>query len=661
MKKSLSISLFMNKIFFVSIFSVIHFMAFAQSDNVAPISNYDPHDLFQPLPFPSGDCIGRSATGEPNSGYWQNKANYVINVRLDEKQKEISGAVIINYKNNSPHALNFLWLQLDQNLFNKTSRGQLRMPAAGRSRYGDSNSDFEGGFHIKSVKLLADNSDADYIIDDSRMQVRLSKPILPDGASFSLKIDYSYTVPSYGADRFGILPSKNGAIFAIAQWYPRMCVFDDLRGWNTDPYLGASEFYLEYGDFDFSITAPANHIVVASGELQNPAQVLTPEQIKRLAEAAKSDKTVTIRSEREVTDPSSRPMLAKELTWHFKMSNARDVSWASSAAFIWDAARMNLPSGKKALAMSVYPSESKGSEAWGRATEYTKGSIENYSKRWYEYPYPVAVNVASNVGGMEYPGIVFCGSSAMTEGLFGVTDHEFGHTWFPMIVGSNERLYGWMDEGFNTFINSLADDDFNNGEYKSNPQNGEAVASRFFNPYAESVFNAPDALREENIGTALYYKPAFALTMLRNVVLGENRFDYAFKTYINRWAFKHPTPWDFFKTMDNASGEDLGWFWKSWFLNNYKLDQAILSVDNNDPLGPLVTLINLEQMAMPVFLNYETQAGKKGTMILPVEIWNNRIEFDVRIPVKEPLVSVEIDSNKVLPDVDFKNNNWIAK
>jgi hypothetical protein len=620
-------------------------------------SKYDSHDLFAPLEYPTGNFLTRSVSGKPAVNYWQNRADYNISVKLDEQKDEISGAVTINYKNNSPESLSYLWLQLDQNLFKNSSRGQARMPATSRSRYGDASSNFNGGYQIKSVKLVTDNSDLNYVIDDTRMQIRLPQSLKSNGDNIAVKIEYAYSIPQFGADRFGILPTKNGKIYSIAQWYPRMCVFDDVRGWNTDPYLGASEFYLEYGDFDFSITVPSNLIVVAGGVLQNPEEVLTTEQNKRLAIAATSDKTVAIRTFNEVKSQSTKSK-AKELTWHFKLANARDVSWASSASFIWDAARINLPSGKKSLAMSVYPIESEGNDAWGRSTEYIKGSIENYSKRWFEYPYPVAVNVASNVGGMEYPGIVFCGSESKTDGLFGVTDHEFGHTWFPMIVGSNERLYGWMDEGFNTFINSLADDDFNNGEYKSLPANGSEMAYNFFNPTSESIFNAPDAMMEQNIGIALYYKPAFALQMLRTYVLGEDRFDFALKTYINRWAFKHPTPWDFFRTMEDASGENLGWFWKAWFLKNYQLDQAVKSVENDKEKGPLVTIVNLEKMAMPVVLNYETTSGKKGIIKLPVEIWNNSDSFIVRIPVKEDLKSVILDAEKAFPDVDYSNNKW---
>ena len=579
---------------------------------------YDPHLLFSPLFYPAAVNEYRAATGEPGPKYWQNKASYQIAASLDDVNDEITGSVTITYTNNSPHTLSFLWLQLDQNLYDLSSRGHAKIPATGRSRYGDVNSKFKGGYKIKDIKIVsagikATETSVKNIISDTRMQIILPAPLSPNGGTIKFKIDYSFSIPKYGSDRTGILDTKNGNIYAIAQWYPRMCVFDDIEGWNTLPYLGASEFYLEYGDFDFTINAPANHIVVASGELQNPNEVLTAEQIKRFAQAKQSDKTVMIRRSDEVNDPSSRPKTAR-LTWHYKINNARDVAWASSKAFIWDAARINLPSGRKALAMSAYPEESKGDNAWGRATEYAKGSIENYSKRWFEFPYNTATNVASNISGMEYPGIVFCGARSKGEDLFGVTDHEFGHTWFPMIVGSNERKYGWMDEGFNTFINSLSHEDFNKGEYKDATRNKEALYKNMFNQNSEAIMNTPDAIKECNIGTALYRKPGYALGLLRNQIVGPERFDYAFRTYIKRWAYKHPTPWDFFRTMENVAGEDLGWFWKGMFLENYKLDQAVKEVkyvNNDSAQGGLITIENLEQMAMPVILQYETVSGTK--------------------------------------------------
>jgi Peptidase family M1 domain len=631
-----------------------------------PKPEYDPHDLFSPNFYPSSVNEYRAADGEPGAKYWTNKASYKINASFDDAKAEVSGTVWITYTNNSPQAMPFVWLYLDQNLYNSTSRGQAKMPATRRSRYGDVNSTFEGGYKIGSVKLVSmakgvpSEKNITNSVSETRMQIRLPAPLAPNGGTVQFKIDYSYIVPEYGSDRTGIQDTKNGKIFAIAQWYPRMCVYDDIEGWNTLPYLGAGEFYLDYGDYDYTITAPADLIIAGSGELQNPQEVLTAAQITRLAQARLSDKTVMIRSAAEVTDPSSRPKKDK-LSWHFKIKNARDVSWAASKSFVWDAARMNLPSGRKALAMSVYPVESAGDSAWGRATEYTKGSIENYSKRWFEYPYNTATDVACNINGMEYPSIVFCNYKSQRAGLFGVTDHEFGHTWFPMVVGSNERKYGWMDEGFNTFINSLASLDFNNGEYKPRPQNKIFLYKYMFSNTTETVMSEPDALNEANIGLALYAKPGYALTLLRNEILGPDLFDYAFQTYIKRWAYKHPTPWDFFRTMENAGGEDLGWFWKGMFIENYKLDQAITGLkymQGDSSRGALVTIENLDKLAMPVYLQYETQSGKIATVKIPVEVWQNGPKWVQKLNTTENIKSVTIDPEHIFPDYNFDNNTW---
>ncbi len=629
----------------------------AQADS----SNYDPHNLFSPLFYTQTGTAYRSASGEPGELYWQNKVDYQIVASLNDSTKEVTGSVTITYKNNSPVQLPYLWLQLDENLFSSTSRGQAKMPATGRSRYGDANSTFQGGYKIKSVKIISGTNEtvAQYIIDDTRMQIRLAKALAAKTGSLKFKVEYAYTVPTYGSDRTGILSTKNGDIFAVAQWYPRLCVFDDIRGWNTDPYLGASEFYLEYGNFEVSITAPASMIVVSSGELQNPQEVLTATQLARYNQAKTSDATVMIRDSAEVTDPASRPNKSM-LTWKFKLQSARDVAWAASKSFIWDAARMNLPDGKKGLAMSVYPREAAGKKAWGRATEFTKGSIENYSKRWFPYPYYSAVNVASNVGGMEYPGIVFCGSNSRGPSLWGVTDHEFGHTWFPMIVGSNERRYGWMDEGFNTFINSIASQDFNNGEYAS--KQGSAWKSGLFNTRIESMLTTPDAMMERNIGVLLYSKPGYALGLLRDVILGEERFDYAFRKYVSDWSFKHPTPWDFFHSIENGAGEDLSWFWRSIFIENYQLDQAVTKVEyvkSDAKNGALITIANLDRMAMPVTIEYTTVSGKVARKKLPVEIWQSTGVWKFAVPTDEEISKVVIDPDKKLPDMKPDNNTWV--
>jgi hypothetical protein len=649
------------KLLFVISLVFISSFSFAQGEK----SVYDHHDLFSPNFYPSSVNEYRTSDGQPGPKYWTNKASYKINATLDDVKDAVSGSVTITYVNNSPKPMNFVWLYLDQNLYRLDSRGQAKTPAIGRSRYGDVNSTFEGGYNIKSVKLISNikdkssSSDVTKVISDTRMQLRLPNSLAANGGTIQFKIDYSYNIPKYGSDRTGIQNTQNGKIYAIAQWYPRMCVFDDIEGWNTLPYLGAGEFYLDYGDYDYTITAPAKMIVAGAGDLQNPQEVLTPTELKRYNEAKNSDKTVMIRSASEVTDAASHPQMGN-LTWHFKLKNARDIAWAASTSFIWDGARINLPSGRKALAMSFYPSESNGNNAWERSTEYVKASLEGYSKRWYEYPYNSAVNVASNVGGMEYPSIVFCGYQAKAGDLWGVTDHEFGHTWFPMIVGSNERKYGWMDEGFNTFINGISTEDFNKGEYidKNKPDN-----SRMFGDNSETIMSTPDALIEGNIGNALYRKPGYALDLLRNEILGHERFDYAFKSYIKRWAYKHPMPWDFFRTIENVAGEDLGWFWRGMFIENYKLDQALTGVayvENDPSKGALVIIENLDKMAMPIYLQYTTASGKTGMIKIPVEVWQNGSRWIEKLNTKEKLTSVTIDPDHVFPDVNVDNNTWKA-
>jgi hypothetical protein len=649
----------------LSISSVSQAQQTPSATTPASVSNYNYHDAFAPLFYTKNGSEFRAADGQPGPKYWQNRADYQLAAKLDDQTNEVTGTEVLTYTNNSPQRLSFLWMQLDQNLFKSDSRGTAIIPPSG-SRNGGRGLMPDGGYKIKSVKMQGAKGKPavalKYLINDTRMQVFLPKAVTPNGGQIKLNIEYSYIVPEYGSDRTGIQNTKNGKIYTIAQWYPRMYVYDDVMGWNALPYTGPSEFYLEYGDFDLSITAPANHIVVASGELLNPQEVYTPEQLKRWAQAAKSESTVIIRSADEVTNPASRPAGKKELTWKFKIKNARDASWASSASFIVDAAKMNLPSGKKSIAISAYPVESNGNDAWGRSTEYVKKSIEYNSQKWFEYPYPAATAVAGIVGGMEYPGIVFCSSRAKSRSLWSVNDHEFGHTWFPMIVGSNERLYGWMDEGFNTFINTLSTADFNKGEYApKNAVDMQKVGTAVTRPTLEPVLSNPENLKEANNGTLLYFKPGTGLTLLREQILGPERFDFAFKTYVARWAFKHPTPDDFFRTMENASGESLQWFWRGWFVNNWRLDVAVNDVKyvNNDPTkGALITLTNMDKMAMPVILEIKTVSGKVERLKLPVEIWERNNSFVVKYPSTEEIESVTYDPDKSLPDYNPDNNIW---
>ncbi len=624
-------------------------------------SNYDYQEAFNPFFYTHNGNEYRSASGMPGPKYWQNAVDYKIAAKLNDQTHEITGSVTLEYTNNSPDQLDFIWLQLDQNMFSQEGRGHQIVPLT-KSRYGDAQSDFDGGYDIKSVKI-GSGKDAEHLITDTRMQVFLPEPLQPNGGKTTISIDYSYIVPTYGADRTGVLETQNGEIFAIAQWFPRVAVYDDILGWNVTPYTGPGEFYLEFGNYEVDITAPANHIVVMGGELLNPEEVYTPEQQKRLEQAKKSDKTVIIRSAEEVTQVGSRPQGKKELTWKFRLEKAHDVAWASSPAFIIDGAKINLPSGKSSFALSAYPVESNGGNAWERSTEYTKASIEFYSKLLMEYPYPIAVNVAANLGGMEYPGIVFCSYKSKAAGLWGVTDHEFGHIWFPMIVGSNERFHAWMDEGFNTFINDLSTEAFNGGEYYRPMGDANRLAQALTRPDLEPIMSTPQSMQERNIGTLAYRKPGFGLTLLRNEILGPERFDRAFKAYIDRWAYKHPTPDDFFRTIENVAGENLNWFWRGWFKYNWRFDQGIVMVitdasDSND--RGIITIENFEKLPMPVVVDITTESGKVHRVKLPVEIWERNNKWTFKAPTNEKIVAVQLDPDKVYPDHNPENNRWEA-
>lgn len=637
----------------ISLFAALAFTGFVFAQDVpkpaAP--KYDYTEAFKPFFYPQTGTETRSASGQPGHRYWQNSADYQLNVSLDETKNEITGSADITYTNNSPDQLGFLWLQLDQNLFAKDSRGNAVVPLSG-SRNGAHGETFDGGYKIKSVKY--DGKDVKYSITDTRMQIDLPKALKANGGVAKLKIEYSFLSPKYGSDRMGVEDTKNGKIFTIAQWYPRMCVYDDVMGWNTLPYLGASEFYLEYGTLSANITVPANHYVVASGELLNEREVYSKDEISRWNEAKNSEKAVIIHPESEI----GKNAKSGTKTWKFKIEKARDFAWASSAAFIIDAARINLPSGKKSLAISAYPVESAGDKAWGRSTEYTKAAIEHYSKKWFEYPYPAATNVAGNEGGMEYPGIVFCHMNSKGEALWGVTDHEFGHTWFPMIVGSNERLFAWMDEGFNTFINGLSTEAFNKGEYYRKQDIGK-MGPFVLNDNFEQVMVGPDNMKERSIGALAYFKPGMGLDILRESVLGPERFDKAFRTYVDRWAFKHPTPWDFFHTMENVSGEELNWFWRGWFINKWKVDQAVKTVK---PVtgGTQITVENIGQLPMPTTVLVTFKDGTSQTVKLPVEVWKRNTEWTFQVDSAKEVAQVKLDPASRIPDINVKNNIWPA-
>jgi hypothetical protein len=630
----------------------------------ATTSNYDPRETFAPYSYPQPATAYRSASGMPGPLFWQNRADYELHAALDPVKNQLTGRVVLTYTNNSPDALDALWLQVEQNRYRTDARGNFTA--------GHTPAQHTDGYRIASVKVEQGGHDVDasYVVADTRMQVHLPDAVKARGGKVRLTIEYAYDLPGDFGGRTGFAPSKNGNIYEMAQWYPRMCVYDDLRGWDTAPFLN-SEFYLEYGDFDYYVTVPSNMIVAGSGELQNPQDVLTAAQRQRLDQARKSDKTVMIRTPEEVTDPASRPKRDGTLTWHFRMQHTRDVAFGASTAYVWDAARVNLPEGKTALAMSVYPVESVGDASWGRSTEYLKASMEHFSNKWYPYPYPVAINEAgSAASGMEYPGIVFDPMKAPAKALHMVTAHEIGHTWFPMVVGSDERRNAWMDEGFNTFIDVYEADAFNKGEFA--PKRDGEYSPKGGNPVDEilSVLNDPEApplliggdmVKEKYRHPVTYFKSALGLVLLREQIVGPERFDPAFRKYIATWAYKHPSPSDFFRFMESETGEDLGWWWRGWYEHNWKLDLAVTDiayVDKDFHKGAVVTVANLDKLVLPATLRVTYVDGSVANVRVPVETWQQHASFAVTVPGEKKVASATIDPDHVLPDGNRDNNTF---
>ncbi|MDQ1153401.1 M1 family metallopeptidase [Brevundimonas sp. SORGH_AS_0993] len=623
---------------------------------------FRPLETFAPLTLPTPANAYRSGSGAPGAAYWQNRVDYSIDARLDPVSRVLNGQAVIRYTNNSPDVLDVLWLQLDQNLYRTDARA---VAFSARPRRGSTD-----GYRIERVEVKQDGGwvKVQPLIDDTRMRVTLPTALSPKGGQVEVRVTYGYVVPSdeFGG-RTGWMSSANGDIFSIAQWYPRLAVYDDVRGWDTLPFL-ANEFYLEYGDFDYTVTVPADMVVAGSGELTNPDQVLDAEQRRRLAQAHASDRTVMIRTPEEV---SAAPAGQATKTWRFHMKNTRDVAFSASRAFVWDAARINLPSGKTALAQSVYPIESVGPGRWGRSTEYLKHAVETFST-WYPYPWPNAINVAGPAAGMEYPGIVFDGVEDEGKTLFWITAHEIGHSWFPMIVGFDERRDAWMDEGFNTFIDVYESDAFEGGVYGPKrdgeyaPGQGtpaEQIAALLEDAAAPTVMTRADAIQEKYRHPVTYFKSAFGLTLLREDILGPERFDPAFRKFIADWAFKHPKPSDFFRSMESAGGEDMSWFWRGWYLNNWKHDLAVTAItpiDGDPAKGADVVVENRDKLVLPAMLRVVFADGSQIDQRIPVETWLQRASHAFRFAGHGAVVSATVDPDRRLPDSHRDDNNRTA-
>ena len=539
------------------------------------------------LPTPNNT---RAASGAPGRDYWQQRADYDIKAELDDAKQMITGTEVITYTNFAPNALPYLWLQLDQNLFKKDAIGTTSGTGSINPERGVSASTFkavtetkEFGYNILAIKDKTGNA-MRYTINGTMMRVELPTP-LATGAAVSFSIDWNYLITEYyGRSGYELFPKDGNYVYCIAHWFPRMCVYDDVTGWQNKQFLGQGEFTLCFGNYKVALTVPADHVLGATGELQNATQVLSAVQLKRWEQAKTAGKPVVIVTQEEAEKAEKREVNTGKKTWIFKANDVRDFAFTTSRKHIWDAMLTEVE-GKKVWAMSYYPKE--GNPLWGKySTEVVAHTLKSYSKHSLAYPYPVAISVHSTRGGgMEYPMISFNGGRPETDGTYsertkwgmiGVIIHEVGHNFFPMIVNSDERQWSWMDEGLNSFLQYLAEQEFD----RSCPPGAEPQGIVEYMKTAQTN-QVPIMSSSDNImgfGPNAYTKPATGLNILRETIMGRELFDYAFKEYSNRWKFKSPTPADFFRTMEDASGVDLDWFWKGWFYGTEPVDQDLADV-----------------------------------------------------------------------------------
>jgi hypothetical protein len=542
--------------------------------------------LDQLLPTPNSY---RTASGAPGADYWQQRADYNIRVKLDDEKQAVSGSEDITYTNLSPDVLTYLWVQLDQNILDKnsittaTQVGQVKDKMSSEAMEYLMRSDFDGGFKIESVTMKGGKA-LKHTINHTMMRIDLPTPLRPKQAvTFSVAWHYNINDQLKINERSGyeFFPEDKNYLYEIAQFYPRMAVYNDVRGWQHKQFLGNGEFTLPFGDYRVSITAPADHVVGATGVLQNPDQVLTATQRKRLAQAKGAKKPVLVVTPMEAEQAEQKRVKGTK-TWTYAAKNVRDFAWASSRKFIWDAMEIE-QAGNPVLCMSYYPKE--GNPLWGKySTEVVAHTIKTYSKHTIDYEYPVAISVHGPVGGMEYPMICFNGgrpekdgtySADRKYGMISVIIHEVGHNFFPMIINSDERQWTWMDEGLNTFVQYLTEQEWerNYPSRRGEPQNIVEYMRTDKSLQTPIMTNSESVLQ---FGPNAYAKPATGLNILRETVMGRELFDHAFKTYAQRWAYKHPEPADFFRTMEDASGTDLDWFWRGWF---YTTDHTDLSIE----------------------------------------------------------------------------------
>ncbi|MEP6764002.1 MAG: M1 family metallopeptidase, partial [Gemmatimonadaceae bacterium] len=602
---------------------------------------------FRPLDLGAANSM-RTGSGRPGPAYWQQRVDYRIKASLDPVKNEVRGTETVHYVNNSPETLRYLWFFVEQNLCEPSSiTNVLNQPPLAflSSSFDFSCQGFAGGGTMESMRI--NGVDPKRTRYGTTMRVELPTP-LAHGASTDIVIAWHFNVPPQGGGRMG----HDGPLYEIAQWYPRVAVFDDVHGWNHEPYIGAGEFYLEYGSFDVALTVPREFIVAATGQLKNADSVLTVAQRSRLAQARTSETPIAIITKEEAGDASkTRPKGGATATWIFHADSVRDFAFAAGPTFRWDASGYG-----NTLIETLYRTSAP---EWEEANKIAHAAIKYYSEQWFKYPYSHATTIEGPIEGMEYPMLTFCPKSTSREDLQWVIAHEFGHEWFPMIVGSNERLYPWMDEGFNTFID-LA----NAAKYFAGTPYGDSIEVHPLHLYNEHAIPGSEQpliakpVEVRDLFWGGYQKPALMMQMLRYEVLGKDRFDAAFREYIRTWAFKHPTPADFFRVMRDESGMELDWFWRGWIYTTSRLDQAVDSIGPRKDGFSNVYVTNRSTMVMPAELKLTFDDGTDASIKLPVEMWNLGNHFTYQVPQKKRVVKAVIDSRKALPDIDRSNNTW---
>ncbi|HEY6059004.1 MAG TPA: M1 family metallopeptidase [Gemmatimonadales bacterium] len=602
---------------------------------------------FRALALPAASRV-RSSSGAPGPDYWQQEASYTIRATLDTGPSLLTGTETIHYVNHSPDALAFVWIQIEQNIFAKNSvTYQLNQPPlhfAGGAVFDFTGKGFIGGITIDH--FAAGGKELERTELGTMMRVDLPAP-LASGAAIDFDIAWHFPVPPYGGGRMGRIGNR---LYEIGQWYPRLVVYDDVNGWNPLPYIGAGEFYLEYGDYDVTVTLPAGYLVAATGTVQNPTEVWSPAIRQRLEQSKTATERVQVVTKAEATANGAR-QTAGTKAWHFTASNVRDFAWAASPDFRWDASAWN--------GIQINTFYRPGAAPWEEANRMARFTIQHFSETWGRYPWPHATTVEGLIEGMEYPMLTFVPSIDKREDQFWVLMHEFGHEWFPMTVGSDERRYPWMDEGFNTFIDYGAAEGYFKGTAYGDTVRRELLTALTVSDVPgqeQPLITKP--VEQRDLAWGAYQKPALMLTVLRDQVLGRETFERAMREYVRRWTFKHPQPADFFRTIANVSGKDLDWFWREWVYTTARLDQAVDSVRAVGRDSTYIFLSNRAQMVLPVTLQLRYADGTTDTKVLPVEMWYLGDRFTARFATPKAVVGVVVDPTAVLPDENRVNNRW---